>query len=190
MTVSTETPETTIYYTLDGEEPGQAGTRFITGLVYKGPIEISRTTCLRAIARRDGWKSSPIGGETMDLNLVRFTDGIDFVFPSFELAPGAYCLVVDDKSVFEAYYGPGLPIAGQYAGNLANGGETIELVDAMGTTIQRFAYEDDWYAETDGGGYSLTMVDVTEPDLAVWSQKEAWQASNIVDGSPGTGFLP
>lgn len=131
-----------------------------------------------------------IGTETIDLNLVRFTDGIDFVFPSFDLAPGAYCLVVEDVPAFEAYYGPGLPVLGQYAGNLDNGGETIELADALGTTIQRFAYEDNWYEETDGGGYSLTMVDVTEPDPELWSQKEAWQASSTVDGSPGTGLLP
>ncbi|NLZ04721.1 MAG: hypothetical protein GXY19_06090 [Phycisphaerae bacterium] len=126
-----------------------------------------------------------IADETINLHLVRFTNGIDFVFPSFELAPGARCLVVDDVGAFEARCGPGLPIAGQYAGKLANAGETIELVDAAGTVIHRFTYADDWYDVTDGGGFSLTMVDVTDPDPAVWSLKEAWQASSMVDGSPG-----
>ena len=131
--------------------------------------------------------------ETIHLNLVRFTDGIDFVFPRFQLAPGACCLVVGDIAAFEAKYGPGLPVAGEYAGRLANGGETIELVDAMGTVIHCFAYRDDWYDTTDGRGFSLTRVDVTDPDLEAWSRKEAWQASSVVDGSPGTadpGVLP
>ncbi|HPC96890.1 MAG TPA: lamin tail domain-containing protein [Sedimentisphaerales bacterium] len=126
-----------------------------------------------------------IADETINLHLARFTDGIDFVFSDFELAPGAHCLVVDDISAFEARYGPGLPIAGQYAGKLANGGETIELVDAVGTVIHRFAYADNWYEATDGGGFSLTMVDVTDPDPAAWSLKEGWQASSLADGSPG-----
>jgi hypothetical protein len=26
---------------------------------------------------------------------------------------------------------------------------------------------------------------VTDPDLEVWSLKEAWQASSMMDGSPG-----
>ena len=59
-----------------------------------------------------------IGAETINLNLVKFTDGVEFTFPSIELAPAEYVLVVEDPNAFEAQYGPGLPIAGTYAGNL------------------------------------------------------------------------
>ena len=127
-----------------------------------------------------------IGTETVDLALVRLADGIEFIFPSFELAPGAYCLVVADIAAFEDKYGPGLPIAGQYAGRLANAGETIELLDALNVIVQRFTYRDNWHATTDGEGFSLTIIDPTNPDLNTWSQKEAWQPSSDVDGSPGT----
>ena len=126
-----------------------------------------------------------IGAETIDLNLVRFRDGIDFAFPSIELAPGGFCLVLKDTVTFEAQYGPGLPIAGEYTGSLANGGEKIELIDAIGRTIQSFTYEDDWYNRTDGLGYSLTSVDPTQPDPDQWSQEEAWRESTYVNGSPG-----
>jgi hypothetical protein len=126
-----------------------------------------------------------IGTEAINLNLVRFSDGIDFTFPSTKLAPGGYCLVVKDVAAFRAKYGPDLPVAGQYSGSLANNGEKIELVDATGKTIQSFKYEDHWYDRTDGGGYSLTIVDPTNPDLEAWSQPSGWRVSTRVNGSPG-----
>ena len=55
-----------------------------------------------------------IGAEPINLNLVRFTNGIDFTFPSTELSPGGCCLVVKDTAAFEAKYGSALPVAGQY----------------------------------------------------------------------------
>ncbi len=126
-----------------------------------------------------------IGTETINLNLVQFSNGIDFTFGGIELAPGGFCLVVKDMLAFEAKYGPGRPIAGEYAGSLANGGERIELIDAIGRTIQSFRYEDDWYNRTDGLGCSLTSVDPTQPDPDQWSQKSAWRESAHVNGSPG-----
>ncbi len=44
-----------------------------------------------------------------------------------------------------------------YDGQLSNGGETLTLVDAGGQLLQQFAYDDRWYPETDGGGYSLQL---------------------------------
>jgi len=126
-----------------------------------------------------------IGSEAINLNLARFSDGIEFTFPSTKLAPGGHYLVVKDMAAFPARYGPDLPIAGQYSGSLANGGETIKLVDAAGRTIQSFQYEDNWYDRTDGGGYSLTAVDPTNPDLEAWSQPSGWRASRRLNGSPG-----
>ncbi len=128
-----------------------------------------------------------IGTETINLNMVRFTNGIDFTFPDIELAPGSYCLVVKDTTAFTAKYSSTLPVAGQYTGSLANDGERIEMVDAIGATIHNFRYEDAWYDRTDGDGYSLTIVNPANPDLETWSQQTAWHASTHKNGSPGTG---
>lgn len=127
-----------------------------------------------------------VGTETINLKLVRFTDGIDFTFPSFELYPGKCCLAVKDVAAFETKYGPGLPVAGQYTGSLANDGERIEMADAMGAAIQSFKYEDDWYDDTDGQGYSLISVNPASADSEGLSQKDAWLASTQIGGSPGT----
>jgi hypothetical protein len=134
-----------------------------------------------------------IGAETINLNLVSFTNGIDFTFPSIDLAPGEYIVVVQDRNAFEARYGSNINIAGQYSGQLDNAGERITLSDAIGQTILDFRYEDDWYSLTDGEGFSLTIIDPTHFDLSRWNLEEAWHPSAYLGGSPGqddSGILP
>jgi hypothetical protein len=126
-----------------------------------------------------------IGDETINLNLVRFCDGIAFTFPSIELVPDEYLLVVKDRGAFEAKYGPGLPIAGEYSGALSNAGERIELQDAVGTTIHAFSYEDNWYKVTDGNGASLIVPDPHGTDPNDWSDKTTWRPSTASGGTPG-----
>ena len=126
-----------------------------------------------------------IANQSINLNLVRFTDGIDYTFPSFELPAGGYCLVVKDIAAFQAKYGSKLPVVGEYAGSLDNGGEHIELVDAAGQIIQSFTYDDNWFKNTDGQGYSLTVKDPKATDANSLNDKAAWQPSAQKGGSPG-----
>jgi len=126
-----------------------------------------------------------IGAEAINLGLVRFTDGIEFTFPSFKLSPAGCCLVVKDIAAFQARYGPGLPVAGQYTGSLSNSGERIVLQDAAGRTIHDFTYRDDWYSSTDGRGFSLTVSDPSTVDPNALGDKAAWQPSTNLGGSPG-----
>ena len=83
-----------------------------------------------------------IGAQTINLNLVKFAEGIDFTFPSIELAPSEHIVVVQDREAFEAKHGTEVNIAGQYTGIL-NPGEKIRLEDAIGRTIHDFTYKDD-----------------------------------------------
>jgi hypothetical protein len=123
-----------------------------------------------------------IANQSINLNLVRFTDGIDYTFPGFDLPAGGYCLVVKDFSAFQASYGSKLPVVGEYAGSLDNGGEHIEMVDAAGQVIQSFEYDDAWFKNTDGQGYSLTVKDPKATDVNSLNDKTAWQAASP---SPG-----
>ena len=134
-----------------------------------------------------------IAAETINLNLVSFTNGIDFTFPGIDLAPGEFVLVVRNRNAFESRYGSNLNIAGQYSGQLDNAGERITLSDAVGRMIQDFSYEDDWYSLTDGEGFSLTVIDPVNSDLNSWNEKDAWRPSAYLEGSPGYddgGILP
>jgi hypothetical protein len=126
------------------------------------------------------------GYEAMNLNLVSFTNGIDFTFPNIELSAGELIVIVRDKDTFEARYGTDIRIAGQYSGSLNNAGERIELQDAIGKTIHNFRYRDGWRSITDGDGFSLTIIDAANPNLDSWDQKDSWRPSVFVGGSPGS----
>jgi hypothetical protein len=126
-----------------------------------------------------------IGTEILNLNLVKFTNGIDFTFPDIDLAAGHYVVVVKDQQAFTARYGTDVNIAGQYSGRLANDGERIRLEDAVGQTILDFEYNDNWYDITDGKGFSLTIIDAANAEPNSWNQKDSWRPSAYRGGSPG-----
>jgi hypothetical protein len=76
-------------------------------------------------------------------------------------------------------------VAGEYEGRLNNAGEEVVIRDAIGTSILEFDYEDDWYPITDGPGFSLTILNETDPDPNSWDSKINWRPSADVNGSPG-----
>jgi hypothetical protein len=134
-----------------------------------------------------------IGASAINLNLITFDKGIDFTFGPNTLAAGQYILVVKDITAFNAKYGAGRPVAGQYTGSLDNAGERIRLLDAVGTPILDFEYKDGWRSIADGNGYSLTVINPANPDVNSWKYNDAWRASAYINGSPGwddSGIVP
>ncbi|MBN2513080.1 MAG: lamin tail domain-containing protein [Sedimentisphaerales bacterium] len=109
------------------------------------------------------------------------------------LQPEQHLVICKNAEAFaERYDLTGILIAdGNYTGNLSNSGEMINLEDMTGSTIQSFSYKDGWYPVTDGGGFSLTVIDTTAAnDL---SKKSSWKPSSTLGGSPGqadTGSIP
>ncbi|HTD87473.1 MAG TPA: lamin tail domain-containing protein [Candidatus Binatia bacterium] len=129
---------------------------------------------------------------TLNLTGVRFTGGINFNFTGSaitSLAPGARVLVVKNIFAFPARYGTGLPVAGQYTGSLDNGGDRIQLVDSTNEEIHDFNYKDGWYPITDGGGFSLAIVD-ENADPGAWDSKLNWRPSGQENGAPGQSETP
>jgi spore coat protein CotH len=128
------------------------------------------------------------GSTTLDLTNVRFTSGIAFNFTGSSvtsLAPGQRVLVVRDPAGFAARYGaPAAPIAGMFTGGLDNAGEVLKLEDSNSSTIQQFDYEDDWYPQTDGGGFSLVVRSETQ-SRDLWDTKLGWRPSNQAGGTAG-----
>jgi hypothetical protein len=136
-----------------------------------------------------------IGPNMLNLNLVSFTNGIDFTFGAdINIPAGGYVVVVKEQNAFMSRY-PAFSgvIAGEYTGRLNNAGERIELEDAIGQMILNFRYEDGWHDITDGDGYSLTIIDPCDSDPNSWSEKDSWRASAYIGGSPGwddSGIVP
>jgi len=126
------------------------------------------------------------GTAPLDLTGVRFTAGLNFAFaPGTVIAPGARMLVVENRALFEAAYGAGLPVAGEYQpSNLSNGGETLTWTDGVGNVIESFAYDDahPWPEGADGAGYSLVRIAPAarlNPALP-----STWRASVAAHGNP------
>jgi len=126
-----------------------------------------------------------IGDATLDLTGLRFTDGIEFVFPELTLEPGDYTLVVADIAQFASTYGASVSVAGQYAGRLSDRGEDLVLVlpEPWEAAIMRFRYEDSWYPGTDGDGRSLAIEDLTAAPVT-WNDPENWRSAAPTPGGP------
>jgi hypothetical protein len=127
------------------------------------------------------------GSGFLDLSGVKLAGGLDFTFPdSYQLAPGQRTLVVSNLAAFQSRYPnyASLNIAGQYTGRLSNGSDHVRLEAASGQPIVDFEYEDGWYPQTDGEGFSLVIINPTG-DLATWGDKESWRAGMPPNGAPG-----
>ena len=122
-----------------------------------------------------------MGNTPINLAGFAFTNGIDFRFSNGVLQPGAFTVVVKNRTVFESRYGTLVPIAGQYAGSLDNNGERITLVGPMLEPILDFVYGDDWYPLTDGAGFGLVALSQSATDKSNW---RAAQASPGILGFP------
>jgi hypothetical protein len=123
--------------------------------------------------------------ETIELGDAQFVAGIDFTFPlNTTLGPGQRILVVANITAFEAHYGAGFPIAGQFTGSLDNDGEQLILRDASGIEILNFTYNDGaaWPNEADGSGRSLVL---RAPNLG-FDPNDAlsWRDSTALGGNP------
>lgn len=127
-----------------------------------------------------------IGPDPINLNLVKFTNGVDFMLPSTELAPDQYVVIVRNTAAFNAQY-PTFSgtIAGEYLGALDNDGDRIRFEDAVATTICDFKFKDGWYDITDGGGFTLNVIDPVNTDPNMYGDKDTWRASTNKLGSPG-----
>ena len=79
-----------------------------------------------------------IGGASVPLAGLSFTEGITFTFDPLRLDPGQRIVVVGNVDAFQARYGSAVPVAGQFGGSLGNRGEGLLLQDANGGVLFDF----------------------------------------------------
>jgi hypothetical protein len=126
-----------------------------------------------------------VGAEPLDLSGIRFVEGVDFIFPTMQLAPGKCTVVVDNLAAFQAAYGGGVAVAGEYTGHLSDNGENLvlKLAVPLEAAIMRFRYRDEWYPTTDGGGKALSIVDPAAVPAA-WNDRDQWRPADPSPGRP------
>ena len=116
---------------------------------------------------------------------LRFTDGIEFTFPQgLVLDPGARVLLVANLTAFEYRNGSTPDIAGEFTGQLNNGGENLRISADNGSILLDFKYNNNlpWPQAADTAGKSLVFRQSGDP-----SSPESWHASAVVGGTPGDG---
>jgi len=127
-----------------------------------------------------------LGTSNLNLSGASFTDGVTLTFASGTiLTPGQRVLVVANQAAFELRYGNALPVVGEFTGNLDNGGEQLQIIDAVGENILEFSYRDDWYPQTDGAGYSLVLLDPAATPVTDFDEAISWGISADLGGDPG-----
>ena len=113
------------------------------------------------------------GIAAVDLTGYTFSAGVVYTFPSFTLNPGQFVMIAIDSVQFETNFGR--PAFEWTSGSLNNGGELIQLSDAMGNVVDEVDYDDsgDWPTSPDGGGPSLVLCDFSADN----NLGSNWQAS-------------
>jgi hypothetical protein len=96
-----------------------------------------------------------------DLNVSnwRFTDGVDYVFPSGSVIPaGGYLVVAQNPATVQALWGA--TVLGPWAGGLSSEGETIVLRDAADNKVDEvtFGINTPWPVPPNGDGPSLELI--------------------------------
>ena len=62
------------------------------------------------------------------------------------LQPGERLVIVENLEAFASRYDlERILVAGEFSGNLSNGGETFSLVDSSGAETLRISYNDSWH---------------------------------------------
>lgn len=121
----------------------------------------------------------------IDLTGVAFVDGVDFTMRSaMTLDAGERIVLVKNQAAFALRYGMDRAVGGVYTKNLSNEGETLTLRDVMGNDIFRFTFDDTWYRQTDGQGYTLVLQDQDHTSDG-YGKLGSWTTSSEILGSPG-----
>ncbi len=138
-----------------------------------------------------------------DLSNVKFDKGVDFTFAFDSTLPAhGYVVVVANVATFKAAH-PTVPegiIYGPWTGTLSNTGQSIRVVDEVGTTLASVKYgsEGDWANRVrgalDNGQQGWEWSNPAEGTGKSWelrnlqldhSEGQNWTASGPVGGTPG-----
>jgi len=125
-----------------------------------------------------------VGALPLDVDGFSFQN-LTYTFPEgTTIQPGAVLVLANNANpgLFAIRY-PSVSVFGYFAGNLANGGERIAILDDNLQTITAVHYDDEngWPTTPDGGGFSLEIIDPRGDPNAPAN----WRASSAVNGTPG-----
>jgi hypothetical protein len=99
------------------------------------------------------------GPAAVNLSGWKFTDGIEYTFPSGTQIPaGGYVVVAQDPATMLSKFG--VATLGPFSGGLSGDGENVELSNAQGVVIDEVDYgvSFPWPVAADGNGASMELI--------------------------------
>jgi hypothetical protein len=125
VAITTGTPGATIRYTLDGSAPTTAN-----GIIYTGPIHITKTTALRAIAYKSGFVSTDTDTQTyIFLNDVIQQTAATTLAAGF---PSSWNGTAPDYGLDPDVIGPGDKFGGLYVNQIKNSLLSVPTISIVG----------------------------------------------------------
>ena len=141
------------------------------------------------------------GTTDFDLTGCSFDRGINYTFEDNTIIPpGGFLVIAASLPDFNTRYPSVSAVVGPWTGGLSNSGERIELIDALGETIDEIRYSDqgdwaqrivgefddghrgwEWETAADGGGQSLELINPAADN----DSGQNWDQSNDSGGTPG-----
>ncbi len=138
-----------------------------------------------------------------DISGAKFDKGISYLFPVDSIIPAnGYGVVVANVAAFKAAH-PTVPndlIFGPWTGTLGNNGQTLRLIDELGTTVlatMKYGSEGDWAnrsrSAADSGQQGWEWLNPVEATGKSWelrnrlmdlSEGQNWAASTVIGGTP------
>jgi hypothetical protein len=121
----------------------------------------------------------------------RISGAVDFTFPPGTVIPSrGFRIIAAQPADFSSVYSNVPGVLGPFDGNqsLPNDSGTLRLRNAQGAVHFEMSYRDDppWPAAADGAGHSLVLA---RPSYGERDPR-AWDASDLVGGTPGTNDAP
>ena len=113
VSIATETQDAEIYYTLDGTDPSAEN-----GELYKGEIEITETTTVKAIAVKEGWNNSEVAEAKYTKTVVVEGGVVDVLNLALTGVKG---------TTYSSWSGKTSKSSAVYAGQSAGGNNSIQL---------------------------------------------------------------
>jgi hypothetical protein len=184
VTLSTSTPGATIRYTTDGSTP-----TYTTGTDYAGPIAVSATTTIRAIAYLAGWADSAVASGTYTITDVGATYSISGTV-SGAISSGVTITVTGTASAAVvaaadgSYTVTGLP-DGSYTVTPSMAGYAFAPSSAAATVSGANSTGKDFVATAVLGTYTASGTYAWNSATGILS--ETWSSSNFTCNGPDLG---
>ena len=125
-----------------------------------------------------------VGDKTLNLNGISFVKGIEYTFGEVLLSSKETFVLVSSLNGFASRYGDVDHLIDEYVGRLNNGGEELilQLPEPYPFNMARFSFNDEWYSQADGYGYSLELNDLFI-DPSIYNSRSSWTIGSYL-GSP------